>query len=281
MNWDDLRIVAAVRDAGTFAGAGKILRLDETTVARRLSRLQRSLGITLFDAIDGIRRPTARCEAVLAEIDDIRARVEKIGAVCSSYKGPSGTVRVATTPSIAEAILAPVLGDFLMIHPGLALDFRTANENVNFARWEADLAIRLGKPQKGAFVIRKLAELRLYLFRPIERSSASADDIACVYPKELGTTPEMHELATSGLAESARLVTGDLKVIRAVINSGKGAGVLPDFLAKPLLGDRRFTVTALPARREVWLLIQPHLKNEPAARLVIDWIAATFADLDH
>lgn len=45
MNWDDLRIVAAVRDEGTYAGASARLRIDETTVGRRLARIQRTLGL--------------------------------------------------------------------------------------------------------------------------------------------------------------------------------------------------------------------------------------------
>ena len=53
MNWDDLRIIAAVRDEGTYAGASARLRVDETTVGRRLARIQRDLGVPLFDAIDG------------------------------------------------------------------------------------------------------------------------------------------------------------------------------------------------------------------------------------
>ena len=44
MNWDDLRIIAAVRDEGTYAGASARLRIDETTVGRRLARIQRDLG---------------------------------------------------------------------------------------------------------------------------------------------------------------------------------------------------------------------------------------------
>src|SRR5947207_2945394 len=59
MNWDDLRIIAAVRDEGTYAGASTRLRIDETTVARRLARIQRTLGVTLFEAVDGVRKPTA------------------------------------------------------------------------------------------------------------------------------------------------------------------------------------------------------------------------------
>ena len=44
MDWDDLRIIAAIRDSGTFAGAGMRLGIDETTISRRLARLQKTLG---------------------------------------------------------------------------------------------------------------------------------------------------------------------------------------------------------------------------------------------
>ncbi len=68
--------------------------------------------------------------------------------------------------SIAEQILAPGLGQLLIANPGLSLELDTSNQNLNFSQWEADLAIRLGKPAKGAFSMRKLADLRLYLFQP-------------------------------------------------------------------------------------------------------------------
>ena len=61
MNWDDLRIIAAVRDEGSYAGASARLRIDETTVGRRLSRIERALGLRLFEAADGVRRPTRQC----------------------------------------------------------------------------------------------------------------------------------------------------------------------------------------------------------------------------
>ena len=51
MNWDDLRIIAAVRDEGTYAGASARLKIDETTVGRRLARVQRMLGLRLFEAV--------------------------------------------------------------------------------------------------------------------------------------------------------------------------------------------------------------------------------------
>ncbi len=272
MNWDDLRIIAAVRNNGTFAGAAGELGIDETTVSRRLSRIQDALGVTLFDAVDGARKPTPHGDAMLVHIDEISRRVKKIAAVGDRATGPTGNIRVASTHSIAEDFLAPHLAGFLAANPGISLELKISNENVNFSRWEADLAIRLGKPARGAFIIQKLAEVRLYLIGPREDTDAASDCIVCGYPEELGDTPEMRHIELAELTDRIRLRTGNPRIIRAVIQAHAGVGILPEYLARDFLDDPRLTVTPLQAHRQIWLLIQPHLQNDPAARLTIDWI---------
>src|SRR3954467_308065 len=84
MNWDDLRILAAVRDEGTYAGASVRLRIDETTVGRRLARIELALGVRLFDAVEGARKPTRECEIVLAHVQAITGHVTEIGRVSES-----------------------------------------------------------------------------------------------------------------------------------------------------------------------------------------------------
>jgi DNA-binding transcriptional LysR family regulator len=132
MNWDDLRIVLAVRDSGTYAGAAARLRIDETTVARRLARLQQDIGVALFNAVDGMREPTSHCTAILAHAQEIARHVERIGEVGRSTQGPAGRFRIATTSSIAEELLAPAAAELLAASPGLTLQFMTSSENVNF-----------------------------------------------------------------------------------------------------------------------------------------------------
>ncbi|WP_084115677.1 helix-turn-helix domain-containing protein [Paracoccus sphaerophysae] len=44
MNWDDLRVVSAIYKAGSFARAAQALHLDETTIGRRLARIEAALG---------------------------------------------------------------------------------------------------------------------------------------------------------------------------------------------------------------------------------------------
>ena len=53
--------------------------------------------------------------------------------------------------------------------------------------------------------------------------------------------------------------------------------MLPQHLSADLVHDERLMATPLRARREVFLLIQPHLKSDPATRLVVDWIVGQFS----
>jgi DNA-binding transcriptional LysR family regulator len=277
MNWDDLRIVAAVRDAGTYAGAGVRLRIDETTVGRRLARIERALGVRLFEAADGARKPTAACEAVLAHVQAMARHVAEIGRVGEGVDRLTGRFRIATTNAVAEEILSPRVAGLLIANPGLSVQFLTSSANVKFSRWQADLAIRLRKPDKGDFTITKLGEFRLYLIEPAQ--DGEAEPLICAYPEELGPIPETQFLKAKAWQQRSRFVADNLRVIRTLIGSYQAAGVLPDYFCAGLLADRRLRATMLPRRRDVWLLVQNHLKRDPAARVMIEWIRDCFRDV--
>ena len=276
MNWDDLRIIAAVRDAGSYAGASRRLRIDETTVGRRLQRVERALGAKLFEAVDGMRRPTARCDVVLSHVQTIAGQVAEIEKIGVSGAGIAARFRIASTNTVAEEILAPRAAALLAAHSGLALRFLTSSENVKFSRWQADFAVRLRKPDKGDFTISKLGEFRLYLFEPAIEIGVAP--VICAYPEELGPIPETLLLKARGYSERARLVTDNVRVIRTLVATHQAVGILPDRVSADLLADRRLRATLLPRRRDFWLLVQNHLRRDPAARIVIDWLRGCFAE---
>lgn len=277
MNWDDLRIIAAVRDEGTFAGASARLHIDETTVGRRLARIERTLGVRLFEAADGLRKPTRQCENVLAHVQAMAAHAAEIGRIGEDLPGVVGRLRIASTNAVAEEVLSPRTAPFLARNPGLTLQLLTSSENVKFSRWEADLAIRLRKPDKGDFSISRLGEVRLYFFEP--SAAAETEPVVCAYPEELDAIPESQFLKARALQPRARCVTDNIRVIRTLIQSHQAVGVLPEYSCETLLADRRLRATLLPKRRDVWLLVQNHLKRDAAARLAIDWVRECFAEI--
>ncbi|MBY0611841.1 MAG: LysR family transcriptional regulator [Beijerinckiaceae bacterium] len=279
LNWDDLRIVAAVHRDGTFARAAKALRIDETTIARRLARAEQALGFVLFDAVDGLRRATPRCLALLEPIAEMAEAAQRALAIARTSGAAARLLRITATASIAEHVLAPDLASFLAAHPDIALEFELSDRNMDFSRWQTDLAIRLGKPERGNFKMRKLGDIRFILFQPAERGADHDALFGCCYPPELAGTPEMVELAALALPTTMRLKTSSISLIRTAIQSGKASGVLPRHAACDLQTDPAFVATPLKARREAWLLMQPHLQTDAEARLVIDWIASRFVQM--
>jgi len=100
--------------------------------------------------------------------------------------------------------------------------------------------------------------------------------VLCAYPDELGAIPEMQFLRMK--QARARCVTDNVRVIRNLIRAHRAAGVLPEYVCADLLGDRRLRATLLPKRRDAWLLVQNHLKRDPATRVTIDWVRACFQE---
>src|SRR5262249_1771093 len=241
-----------------------------------VARIQASLGVTLFDAVDGARKPTAYCEAILAHVHEIARHVDEIGTVGKAAPGAVGRVRIATTPIVAEEILAPRAARFLRANPGLTLQIKASEENINFSRWEADLAVRLRKPDRGDCAITKRAEMRLYLFEPVGPHVAGARPIVCCFPEELDHTPESQCLLAKRLYSESRCITENSRVVYALLKAHAAIGILPEHMCGDLLRDRKLRVTPLATRREVWLLVQNHFKRGPTARAAIDWVRDCF-----
>ncbi|WP_287883592.1 MULTISPECIES: Mau operon transcriptional activator MauR [Paracoccus] len=276
MNWDDLRVVAAINRCGSFNRAAKMLNVEETTIARRLARLEGSLGCVLFQAVDGQRRPTEQCRALLQPLVLMEQAAEAITLQLERQERPLRNFRLTTIDAIAQHYLAPTLADLLIAEPELSLQLETSDDNVDMARWHADIAIRLGRPRRGNFTMRRVGEMRFNLVLP--RGAAPEDLVLAAYPDPLMEVPEMQDFQQYFPGRQARLRSANLQVIRVLVDSGRAAAVLPDFLSVDLVGDERFQVHRLPARREIWLLAQPHLRDDPLARRVTNWCADLFAE---
>ena len=119
--------------------------------------------------------------------------------------------------------------------------------------------------------------------RVVARQAGAADarPVVCAYPEDLELTPESRHLAAIGLLPAARCVTKNLLVVQSLLRSRVCSGILPEFLCQEFLDDERLKITSLEETREAWLLVQDHLKHDPATRSVIDWLRACFSDLGH
>lgn len=276
MNWDDLRFLVVIGREGTLAGAARRLKVDQTTVARRLRALEDALGTPLFERSDGRWQPTATGARVLERATRIEEDVAGLTRIADAGRpGIHGTVRITSVGAIIADWLVPRLPDLYARHPGLDVALVGSNDNLNVARREADIAIRLARPETGDFVIRKLADVGFAVYAP---AAGEPPDAWVCYDDELAHTPEMRWLAPRLADSRVRLRSNGVEALTRAVAAGIGQGVLPCFIADATPGLIRQSGPAPVVTRELWLLIHPDAKQQPRVAAVAEWLAAQFAE---
>src|SRR5258708_14885861 len=157
MDWDHLRFVLAVADAGGLSAAARALRVDTATVSRRLDALEAELRCKLFNRSRQGLKSTAAGAKLLTHARRIEGEVRALGfALSAEDRGLDGTVVITATEPIASGLVVPALDAFRARHPRIALEIVTDIRALDLSRREADIALRLGRPHEGDLKIRRL-----------------------------------------------------------------------------------------------------------------------------
>ncbi len=273
-DWDDLRLVAAIRAEGSSAGAALRLDLDQPTAARRLARLEQMLDLTLFDRVD--RRLVARpvIEAVMPDLDAAASAIGRaLARLRDERSSLAGHVVVSTVDLVATRLLAPHLAAFRDAHPGVRLTFDLDDAAVSLAAREADVAIRLARPRADTAIVRRLGTLDFGLYAPADADRPERLPLAA-YGERLAHLPESRWLATRFADAPIRLRADRAALLTEAVVAGHRA-VLPCLVADADPRLTRLDVDEPPPSREIWLLVHPERRADRAVSAVVAWIEAT------
>ena len=139
---NDMRVFAAVGTRRSFTGAGKDLGLPKATVSRRITALEKRLGVRLLtrstrqvSLTDAGRAFLERCLRIEDEISDAEAAVRRLGS------GPRGTLRVSAPFTLARVLLLPFLPEFLRTYPEVRVALTLKNEPEDLVGRGAEVAL--------------------------------------------------------------------------------------------------------------------------------------------
>jgi DNA-binding transcriptional LysR family regulator len=119
-----------------------MLRVDGSTIARRLAKAEEALGATLFHRRRSGYTATAEGEKLIALAKRVELDVVSVARLISgSAEGLAGTLRVTTSDSML-LFLSPVIASFRALNPAITVDVIVSNTSLNLARGEADVAVR-------------------------------------------------------------------------------------------------------------------------------------------
>lgn len=281
MNWDDFRIFAELARCGSLSETARSLRVDHTTVARRVSALEEALGLRLFDRLPRGYVLTPEGAGVVERMGSLEDAVFAIERYARGQGSAlAGMVRISAPPFLASHLIAPRLKPFHDAHPGVEIELVGEVAAARLSRHEADIAVRLSRPAESGLVARKAGTLAygLYGARDYVAATAAEDLAFCGYDPSLAHVPQQRWLAARAGGKPFVFRSNDLGSLYAAVLAGFGLAALPHFLGH---ADPRLLCLedAPPAAREIWLAVHPDLRRAPRVRAMLDHLGALFADL--
>jgi DNA-binding transcriptional LysR family regulator len=159
LDWGDFKLILALSRGGSVAGAGRLLGVDSSTISRRLGAMEQAIGACLV--LRGGRDFSFTAEGMTA-VSAAEAMEKIVFSTTSSIHAAKteieGTVRISSVPSMVR-LLMPLPLIVAQKHPKLSIELNAVTRMIDFAKGEADIAIRMVRPTEIDLIAKRALEL--------------------------------------------------------------------------------------------------------------------------
>jgi DNA-binding transcriptional LysR family regulator len=280
LDWNDLRYVLSLSRTGRIAGTARKLGVDETTVARRLKSLEAQLGVRLFERHAGVLRPTDSGQIVIRKAERIELDVDAVkDGVTSADSVAAGKVRLTAVPLVMNHILIPALPALLRLHPRLQIELVADPRNLNVTKREADIAVRMARPDKE---YRAIAHRVGRIDYAVYGTSTTRRPLPWVtHDADLSNLPQVRWMAKTMEADpraEISVVVNDSELALTAVRAGLGRSLLPCRVGDTVPGLCRLGDAKPVLSRDMWVIVHPDLKHLARVRAVIAWCERLFSE---
>lgn len=236
----DLNLLSSfvvVAEESSFSAAAKKLGVIRSSVSRSVAALEQTLGVQLFSRSTRQVSLTSAGRALYAKVaPQLMSLKDAIHALPEREELPSGRLCVTAPLDIGALLMASVLAPFSLRYPGVQLDMRLSNRNVDLVAEGFDAALRVLPPRRtdSSLVARRLTDIEMNVFaNPTYLARAgtprSVEDAAG--HAWISFTERKFSGALAPLAKiQPRWIGDDVLFIANAVVAGVGLGLVPTFL---------------------------------------------------
>jgi len=160
--FEDLQAFVSVVESGSFTAAAERLNADKSAVSRRVSSLEKHLGVQLMrrttrtlNLTDTGRSFYERSARILADLEEAES------AVAQEHGELSGRLRVALPLSFGVLHMGPPIDAFSQLHPRVQFDLDLNDRHVDLLQDDIDVAVRIGALSDSSLIARRLFKSRV------------------------------------------------------------------------------------------------------------------------
>jgi DNA-binding transcriptional LysR family regulator len=296
----DLLVFAHVVEGASFTAAASSLGLAKSQVTKQVRRLETNLGVTLLHRTT--RQMTAT-QAGLSVLQHAKALVqstsEAVLAANTHAQNVSGRLSISASNAYGQSIIGGLLPGFVERYPLVEIELILTDRHVDLLHEEIDIAIRLTDNPPDNLVGRPFHRFSFV----VASSPAYLSKYPIHHPGDLAQAPCMafHSLASRGQATwqfrkdlesldiqvKGPLVVNSSEVIRKMVLSDQGVGLLPDFLIDEDLREKKLVPLCTewevqgPFGQTAWMLWLPQITMPLAMRAFIDYVVEQASSIHH
>ncbi len=271
MNWDDLRFFLALAREGTVSGAGRVLAVKHTTVARRITALEIQLGSRLFDRLPSGYAMTQVAENLyphaLSMEETVQAADREVFGMDTQLRGP---LRLTASYDVFTRLITPKLHQFTEQYPGINLELSSSTNLADLASRQADVALRLTPKPPGYLIGREILPLRHGVYassKYLKEKRTSEKLILWAHDHDM---PEWVNDHFSGARVVAR--TSEIMTMMDAVKNHMGLARLPCYVADAESSLRRIDVSLTPSTWGVWVLSHVDLRSTARVRVCKEFL---------
>jgi DNA-binding transcriptional LysR family regulator len=293
MELKQLEHLVAVCSAGSFSGAAKQLRISQPTLSKSIARLEKQLGLKLFDRSGGSARPTVYGHAAAEHAAGLLAGVARMSQQLEQLaKGESGCLRIGVGPATRIKLLPEVVRQVGRAFPELQLEarydgvqalmrsLRMGNVDLVFCYFEAP------DEQSDFLRVKICDDLRIAVVRPRHpalKQAPLAPEMLLKYPiASVGAVPSFRKWLGAVSEKAARnmnaFVSDDYALLKARPLDSDFVTIGPRFVFEQELRDGTLVELKLQLQMEIgyecWMLTTEAKWRSPVVKKVADFARA-------
>lgn len=275
--------------SGSFSGAGRKLGLSPSAVSRQIDRLERLLNVSLVTRSTRNLFITESGQDVFNVASEIAVATDSLmSRIEASMVEPEGLLRVTAPVTIGKILLSSSIAEFLRLYPKIKVDLNFTDNIVDIYKEKYDLSVRITSTPPHDMVARKLFDVEYVLvatnseiFFEIPNHPEDISNTPMITPSDSFFGAEMtlnHTDYSYTVQSTPKLMANNSETLLGAIFSGMGVGVLPNFLADPLIADGQLRMI-LPdwqihnvTPSSVFLLSHPSKMISAKARAYIEYL---------
>lgn len=277
----DLSLVLALVRGGTLGEAARLQQQDSSTIFRALQRLEKRLGLRLFERSRRGLQPGELALALARSAEAIEGELDRADELLATGdRRLHGTLRVTTTDTLLVGLLLPLVAEFRAAFPQLTLELLASNQLASLSRRDADIAIRATPKPPEHLVGARLGVIRsaLWAHRHLLPAPPARPDPATLP----WVSPDADESLADHLSVRWRrrvwpqlqpvLRCNSILAVAQAVRCGAAIGVAPRFLLQgqpdivALTGDEPALDT------ELWLLTHPDVRHLRRVKVFFDFV---------